>query len=101
MDYRAGYSFQRWSVKKAGVFFGVFMEGFDMEPIGMGAVLVQIKLTNAIDEALVSRGLLAPNRLRECETQALVDTGALTLVLPLEIVEQLGLRIRVQQITPD
>jgi len=65
----------------------------------MGAVRVEVKLTNAIDEALVSRGLLAPHLLRECEAQALVDTGALTLVLPPEIAQQLGLRIRGQQIT--
>ncbi|MBV9385922.1 MAG: retroviral-like aspartic protease family protein [Chroococcidiopsidaceae cyanobacterium CP_BM_ER_R8_30] len=69
-----------------------------MEPIGMGAVRVNVKLTNAIDEALVSRGLLAPHLLRECEIQALVDTGALTLVVPPAIAEQLGLRIRGQQV---
>ena len=74
------------------------MKGFDMEPIDMGAVRVGVKLTNEIDEALLSRGLLAPHLLRECETQALVDTGALTLVLPPEIAQQLGMRIRGQQI---
>ena len=74
------------------------MEGFDIEPIDMGAVRVGVKLTNAIDEGLVSRGLLVPHLLRECETQALVDTGALPLVLPPEIAQQLGMRIRGQQI---
>lgn len=64
----------------------------------MGPVRVQVKLINAIDEALVNRGLLAPHLLRECEAQALVDTGALTLVLPPAIVNQLGLRIRGHQI---
>lgn len=64
----------------------------------MGEVRVQVKLTNAIDEALVSRGLLNPNQLRVCETQALVDTGAVRTVLPMTIVQQLGLRIRGQQI---
>ena len=64
----------------------------------MGAGRVQVKLTNAIDEALVSRGLLAPHLLRECATLALVDTGAFTLVLPPEIAEQLSLQIRGQQI---
>lgn len=28
----------------------------------MGAVRVKVKLTNAIDEAMVSRGILAPGR---------------------------------------
>lgn len=63
----------------------------------MGAVRVQVKLTNAVDEELVSRGLLAPDLLRECETPALVNTGALSLVIPAQIVERLGLRIRRQR----
>ena len=64
----------------------------------MGAVRVQIKLTNTIDQVLVERGLLAPHLLREAETQGLVDTGALTLVVPPDIVQQLGLKIRSQQV---
>lgn len=64
----------------------------------MGAVRVKVKLTNAIDEALVSRGMLNPNMLRVYETEALVDTGAVRSVLPMSIVQQLGLRIRGQQI---
>ncbi len=62
----------------------------------MGAV--RVKLTNAIDEALVSRGMLNPNMLRVYETEALVDTGAVRTVLPMSIALQLGLRIRGQQI---
>jgi hypothetical protein len=50
----------------------------------MGEVRVLVKLTNAVDEILVDRGLLNPNQLRMCETQALVDTGAVRTVLPLE-----------------
>ena len=64
----------------------------------MGAVRVKVKLTNAIDEALVSRGMLNPNMLRVYETEALVDTGAVRTVLPMSIALQLGLRIRGQQI---
>lgn len=63
----------------------------------MGAVHVKVKLTNAIDEELVNRGLLNPELLRVCETEALVDTGAVRSVLPVAIVEQLGLRIRGEQ----
>lgn len=63
----------------------------------MGAVHAKVKLTNAIDEALVSRGMLAPHLLRDCETEALVDTGATYLVIPAELVQKLGLRIRGQQ----
>ena len=64
----------------------------------MGAVRVQVKLTNAVDEELVNRGLLNPTLLRVCETQALVDSGATRTVLPSSIVQQLGLRIRGQEI---
>ncbi|MGI2904443.1 retroviral-like aspartic protease family protein [Tolypothrix sp. VBCCA 56010] len=64
----------------------------------MGAVHAKVKLTNAIDEALINRGLLAPTLLREHETQGLVDTGAVSLVIPADIVEQLGLRIRASRV---
>lgn len=64
----------------------------------MGAVRVTVKLTNAIDEALVHRGMLNPKLLRVYEAEALIDTGAVRTVLPAAIAEQLGLRIRGQQI---
>lgn len=64
----------------------------------MGAVRSPIKLTNAVDEELVNRGLLAPKHLRQYETEALVDTGSVYLVIPAQIVQQLGLRIRGQQL---
>lgn len=63
----------------------------------MSQVRVTVKLTNAIDEGLISRGLLAPSLLRECQTLALVSTEALTLIIPPEIVEQLGLRLQYRQ----
>ena len=63
----------------------------------MGEVRVKVKLTNAIDEALVSRGMLNPSLQRVREVEALVDTGVRT-VLPMSIVQQLGLRIRGQQV---
>lgn len=64
----------------------------------MGAVRVAIKLTNAVDEELVHRGLLAPKQLREYATEALVDTGSVYLVIPAEVAQQLGLRIRGRQL---
>ncbi|MBF2028238.1 MAG: retroviral-like aspartic protease family protein [Oscillatoriales cyanobacterium C42_A2020_001] len=63
----------------------------------MGAVHVRVKLTNAIDEGLVRRGLLNPNRLRTYETVALVDTGAVRTVLPEAIAQALNLSLRGQQ----
>lgn len=64
----------------------------------MGAVHTQVKLTNAGDEAMISRGVLAPRHLRQYEGQALVDTGAVMLVIPQSVVDRLGLRILGQQL---
>ncbi len=64
----------------------------------MGAVRVKVKLTNAIDEELVKRGLLNPNLLRVYEAEALIDTGAVRTAIPIEVCEHLGLRIRSQEI---
>ena len=60
----------------------------------MSAIHVQVKLTNTIDEALVRRGLLNPNLLQVYKVQSLIDTGGVRTVLPLDIVQQLGLKIR-------
>jgi clan AA aspartic protease len=59
----------------------------------MGEVRVKVKLTNGVDEALVRRGLLAAEKIRVYEAEALVDTGAVKSVLPVQIVQQLGLAI--------
>lgn len=61
---------------------------------GMGEVRVKAKLTNAVDEALVRRGMLAPEQVRTCEADVRVDTGAVRTVLPHHVVARLGLGIR-------
>ncbi|MFN3978741.1 MAG: clan AA aspartic protease, partial [Sulfurihydrogenibium azorense] len=48
----------------------------------MGEVRVRAKLTNAIDEALVRRGMLKPEQVRSYEADALVDTGAVRVAIP-------------------
>jgi hypothetical protein len=48
----------------------------------MGEVRVKARLTNAVDEGLVRRGMLNPAEMRTCEADALVDTGAVRTVLP-------------------
>jgi clan AA aspartic protease len=63
------------------------------EPKLVGEVRANVKLTNAGDEVLVRRGLLAADKVRRYEADALVDTGAVRSVLPLHVVEQLGLAI--------
>ncbi len=64
----------------------------------MGAVRVKVKLTNAIDEGLVSRGLLKPNLVRVYEAEAVINTGAVRTAIPVEVCENLGLRIRSHEI---
>ncbi|HED04170.1 MAG TPA: clan AA aspartic protease [Candidatus Fraserbacteria bacterium] len=57
----------------------------------MGEVKVKAKLTNAIDEGLVRRGLLKPEEVRTYEAEALVDTGAVRCTLPPFVADSLGL----------
>jgi clan AA aspartic protease len=64
----------------------------------MGAVYTTVTLTNAGDETMIRRGVLAPRYLRQYQGQALVDTGALMLVIPQSIADELGLQIVDQQL---
>ena len=57
----------------------------------MGEARVEIKLINASDEALVRLGQLAKDKVRTYKIDALVDTGVVSSVLPIHIVQQLGL----------
>ncbi len=49
-----------------------------------GAVYANIKLTNAADEAMIRRDVIAPEHLRQHEERALVDTGAVHLVITIQ-----------------
>ena len=64
----------------------------------MGEVRVKAKLTNAVDEALVRRGILTLQQVRTYEADALVDRGAVRTVLPQHVVDRLGLAIRGQRV---
>ena len=57
----------------------------------MGEVRVMVRLTNAVDQALVRRGMLNPEKVRIYEADALVDTGAVRCVLPSHVAQRLGL----------
>ena len=57
----------------------------------MGEVRIRVKLTNAVDEALARRGKLPTNEVRSYEADALIDTGAISSVIPPFVVQQLGL----------
>jgi clan AA aspartic protease len=58
----------------------------------VGAVHVQVQLTNAVDEELHQRGQLEASQIRTYRTEALVGTGAVRCVLPSFVADQLGLR---------
>ncbi len=64
----------------------------------MGEVRVKAKLTNAVDEDLVRRGMLTPAQVRTYEADALVDTGAVRTILPQHVVDSLGLGMRGQRV---
>jgi clan AA aspartic protease len=64
----------------------------------MGEVRVKAKLMNAVDEALVRRGMLKPEQIRTYEADALVDTGAVRTVLPSHVAARLGLETRGERV---
>ncbi len=57
----------------------------------MGEVRVKVQITNSSDESLERRGQLSSDKVRTYEADALVDTGAVSLVLPVYVMQQLGL----------
>jgi clan AA aspartic protease len=59
----------------------------------MSIVYTEITLKNAVDEANVAAGLVTEHEVRQTTVQALVDTGAWTLVINEDLREKLGLRI--------
>jgi clan AA aspartic protease len=59
----------------------------------MGEVRVKVRLTNGVEQALVRRGMLAPDQVRHYETSALVDTGAIRSVIPVQVLQRLGLGV--------
>ncbi|CAK0752038.1 conserved hypothetical protein [Gammaproteobacteria bacterium] len=58
----------------------------------MGRILQTVTLTNAGDLSKWRDGILREDQIRQIEVQALVDTGAAMLCLPLEFIFKLGLR---------
>ena len=60
----------------------------------MGEVVVRVKLTNAGDETLVRRGLMKKEDIRTYDAEAIIDTGAVSTIIPIHVVEKLGLGIR-------
>ena len=59
----------------------------------MGEVHVKVRLSNAIDTLMAFQGTLAPNDVRSCEVDAIVDTGTTKSVIPPYVAAQLGLQV--------
>jgi clan AA aspartic protease len=59
----------------------------------MGKVMTKLKLENIVDSGISAQGLIHPDAVRRLELEALVDTGATTLVIPADAAEALGLRV--------
>lgn len=60
----------------------------------IGEIRVKVRLTNAVDEALARRGRLEPSAVRTYEAEAMVDTGAVRSVIPIHVLQQLGVEER-------
>ena len=60
----------------------------------MGEIAVSAKLENAGDRVAFEQGYHDASRIRSTEVTGIVDTGAVTLVLPQNVVERLGLKTR-------
>lgn len=58
----------------------------------MGEVKVELEVENGVDRELARLGYIKPEGLRSAKVPALVDSGAVMLVLPQDLVEALGLR---------
>jgi len=57
----------------------------------MGEVVVDIALENFIDRILMLENKLTTEKVRKHQMSAMVDTGAVMLSLPQDIIEKLGL----------
>jgi hypothetical protein len=60
----------------------------------MGEIRTKVKLTNSADEELSRAGRLPKESVRVYEADALVDTEAVTCVIPVFVQEKLGVSIR-------
>ena len=59
----------------------------------MGEVRTNVRLVNAADEEMARRGDLPENKVRSYETDALIDTGAVSTIIPDDVVVALGLEV--------
>ena len=59
----------------------------------MGEIKVKVELENFGDMYMYLEKKIQENEIRKYEMEAIVDTGAVMLVLPQDVIEELGLKI--------
>lgn len=64
----------------------------------MGEIRVKVRLTNAMDESLARRGRLPEKEVRVYEADAMVDTGAVRSVIPIHVLQRLGIETRGERV---
>jgi clan AA aspartic protease len=64
----------------------------------MGEIRVRVTLTNSADEMANRRRKLKKSAIRRFEADALVDTGAVRSVIPVHVMEKLGVMERGQRV---
>lgn len=64
----------------------------------MGDAYVEIGLENFSDRVLAKKGYLEPQKVRRMKVKVLADSGCITLVLPQDLVEKLGLEIEEEKV---
>ena len=62
----------------------------------MGEIVASMELENTDDRGIVSEGLRDESTVRRATVEGVVDTGAIMLMLPEDVVGRLGLRTRRQ-----
>ena len=60
----------------------------------MGEIVVSVQLENTTDRGIANQGLRDESTVRRTTVDGVVDTGAVMLVLPENVVTHLGLRTR-------
>lgn len=64
----------------------------------MGEVRVKVKLTNSYDASRRQRGEISQDEVRTYEADALIDTGAVSSVVPVNVMRILGLLPRGERV---
>src|SRR5688572_4295741 len=64
----------------------------------MGEIRVKAVLINAVDEELANTGKIPQDQVRRVEVDAVVDTGAVSSIIPIHVADRLGLHSRRRRI---